>query len=288
MTTKTIVLLTWLAMLPLITSAQQVKEPKAQSADWSQPYKPFRIAGNVYYVGTRDLASYLITSSEGHILINTGLANSAPIITANIKTLGFKLTDVKILTTNQVHFDHVGALAALKKATGAKVMVDAKDAAVLADGGKSDYYFGGKQAAFAPVKADRLLNNNDKIQLGNVTLTLLHHPGHTKGSCSFMLNVKDESKMYKVLIANMPTIIIDSSFEAVHSYPGMAADYAYTLAAMPKLDFDIWVAAHASQFDLHKKRKEQDAYNPTLFTDKAEFKSRLSKIEADYRKRLAK
>ena len=138
-------------------TAQQVNEPKASNPQWAQPYQPFRIAGNLYYVGTYDLACYLIATSQGNILINTGLAASADQIKHNIETLGFKFSDTKILLTTQAHYDHVGAMAAIKKQTGAQFMADEKEAGVLVDGGSSDYELGGNSSLFAPVKPDGLL-----------------------------------------------------------------------------------------------------------------------------------
>jgi metallo-beta-lactamase class B len=160
--------------------AQEIKEPQNTPPEWSKPYQPFQIAGNLYYVGTYDLACYLITTRDGNILINTGLAASAPLIRTSIETLGFKFSDTKILLTTQAHYDHMGAMEAIKNQTGAKMMVDAKDADVMADGGKSDYALGGVKA-YEPVIADRLLNDGDTIQLGEMKMVMLHHPGHTKG-----------------------------------------------------------------------------------------------------------
>lgn len=263
-------------------NAQTVTEPTNHSAEWSQPYEPFRIVGNLYYVGTYDLASYLIVTNQGNILINTGLADSYPQIKANIEKLGFKYKDTKILTLTQAHFDHMGAMADIKAETGAKLYVDEAELAELQSGGKSDYELGKYGVTFKPLTPDFLLKNKGKIKLGNTTLTLLHHPGHTKGSCSFILETKDEDRTYKVLIANLPSIIIDHQFSDVKTYPTMQQDYAYTLDAMKKLDFDVWVASHASQFDLHKKRKEGDAYNPKLFMDKENYFRRLKDLEDDY------
>ncbi|HEY6975817.1 MAG TPA: metallo-beta-lactamase, partial [Chitinophagaceae bacterium] len=173
-----IMLLIIFSIMFFSAAAQKVNEPKATNPDWSKPYPPFRIAGNLYYVGTYDLACYLITTTQGNILINTGLAASAGQIKNNIETLGFKFRDTKILLTTQVHHDHVGAMAAIKKITGAQMMVDEKDAPVLVDGGNSDYAFGGNGMLFEPVKPDRLLHNGDTVQLGNMQLIMLHHPGH--------------------------------------------------------------------------------------------------------------
>ncbi len=268
------------------SAAQTVKEPAAPP-DWTKDYQPFRIAGNLYYVGTYDLACYLITTSKGHILINTGIASSAPVIKAHVEALGFKMKDIRILLTNQAHFDHVGAMAAIKQMTGAKFMADEKDAGIMKDGGVSDYYFGGSKPPFQPVKVDRLLTDKDTISLGGTKLLLLHHPGHTKGSCSYLVDVSDSARSYRVLIANMPSIIIEKKFSGISGYPGMSKDYAYTLAAMQQLDFDLWVAAHASQFDLHTIRKETDGYNPSAFADKENFKRGIAEINAAYDKKLS-
>ncbi|RZL30379.1 MAG: subclass B3 metallo-beta-lactamase [Pedobacter sp.] len=257
----------------------QVKEPLNNPAEWSQKTEPFRIAGNLYYVGTYDLASYLIVTNKGNVLINTGLANSLPIIKENIKTLGFDYKSIKILLLTQAHFDHTGAMAAIKKETGAKLYVDENDADVLRSGGKSDYEFGRLGVTFEPVKPDFLLKDDDKIKLGNTTITMLHHPGHTKGSCSFIFNTSAKNKSYKVLIANMPSIIVDKKFPEVSSYKNIQEDYAETFDSMKKLDFDIWVASHASQFDLHKKHKQGDPYNPKVFMDKKLYFENLQNLE---------
>ena len=266
----------------LSLNAQVVKEPENMPKEWNQTYEPFRIAGNLYYVGTYDLASYLIVTDKGNILINTGTAESFPIIKGNIQKLGFNYKDIKILLLTQAHYDHTGALQDFKTETGAKFYADKADADVLRTGGKSDYELGKYGVTFKPVTPDKTLKDQDKITLGNTTLTLLHHPGHTKGSCSFIFETKDKNRKYKVLIANMPSIIVDKKFSEVTAYPGIQSDYAYTFKAMKNLDFDVWVASHASQFDLHTKRKEGDSYNPQLFMDKKNYFKRLERLENNY------
>ncbi|ANH83852.1 subclass B3 metallo-beta-lactamase [Niabella ginsenosidivorans] len=266
--------------------SQKLRPPQDTPPEWSRPYPPFRIAGNLYYVGTYDLACYLITTTKGNILINTGLPGSVPIIQKNIKTLGFQWKDLKILLTTQAHFDHVGAMAAIKKLTGAQLMADAKDAAVLADGGSSDYAFGGKGALFTPVMADKRLQDGDTIILGETRLTMLHHPGHTQGSCSYLLTTRDEERTYRVLIANMPTIVTEKKFSAVPAYPEIAQDYAYTLGALKKLSFDLWVASHASQFGLQKKHPPFSKYNPLAFADKKGYEAMVDGLSRAYQKKL--
>jgi metallo-beta-lactamase class B len=244
--------------------------------------------GNLYYVGTADLACYLIVTPGGNILINTGLASSAQLIKANVKTLGFKLSDTKILLTTQAHFDHLGAMAAIKKGTGAKMMVDYADSAVVADGGRSDYDLDGKVCVFKPVKVDHILRDADSIKLGGMKLTILHHPGHTKGSCSYLFDVKDKTRKYRVLIANMPTIVTEKNLSHVPAYPNIAQDYAYTLNAMKQLKFDIWLASHGAQFGLLEKHKPGGAYNPAAFTDKKNYDDQIDDLKQQYEEKAGR
>jgi metallo-beta-lactamase class B len=282
---KTICLCLAMLLCTALGFAQKVNEPKDVPAEWSKPYEPFRIVGNLYYVGTYDLACYLITAPKRHILINTGLANSADLIKANVEALGFKFSDIKILLTTQAHYDHLGAMAEIKKQTAAQFMVDERDAQVAADGGQSDYAFGDKGATFAPIKADRLLHNNDTIVLGGTQLVVLHHPGHTKGSCSYLCDVKDTKRSYRVLIANLPSIVTENHFDQIPTYPQIAQDYAYTFNAMAKLKFDIWLSSHASQFHLHEKHKPSDTYNPEKFRDLSGYRIALAELKMDFNKK---
>jgi metallo-beta-lactamase class B len=266
--------------------AQKVVEPTNTPAEWSKPYQPFRIAGNLYYVGTDDLACYLITTPQGNILINTGLAASEKLIRANIEALGFRFADLKILLTTQAHYDHLGAMAAIQKATGAQMMVNSPDAPVLEDGGRSDYALGRETAMFQPLRAERLLQDGDTIRLGDFQMVMLHHPGHTKGSCSFLFDVKDDRRSYRVLIANMPTIVTERKFSEIPEYPDIEKEFAYTLEAMKKLSFDIWVASHASQFGLHRKHKPGQRYRPAAFVDRKGYDESIRELQEAYLKKV--
>lgn len=268
----------------LYSFSQQFKEPKITDSSWIKPYPPFRIAGNLYYVGTYNLASYLIATPQGHILINTGTAQSAALIRKSIEALGFKFSDIKILLATHAHYDHVGAMAAIKKATGAKMMMEAADIPYLADGGKSDYVF--NRSTFAPVAVDKALHNLDTVSLGGMKVILLHHPGHTKGASSFIFDVKDEQHSYRVLIANMPSILSETKFPSMPTYPNVQKDYAYTLDTMPKIHFDLWLASHTSQFDLEKKHKPGDAYNPEAFRDQKGYDEAIGELKKNYEEKV--
>lgn len=261
-----------------------IKVPILQK-EWSQDQKPFRIAGNLYYVGTYDLACYLITTPEGHILINTGLQDSEPMIRRHIEMLGFKFTDIKLLMATHAHFDHVGDMAKIKKMTGAKLMANEKEATMLADGGNTDYSMGGKGPLFEPVKADVLFHNIDTVNFGGMQLVALHHPGHTPGATSFLFDIKDENRTYRVLIANMPSVIVPT-LAAVKGYPDIIKDYAYTFDALKNLRFDIWLSSHASQFNLQSKHGTGDGYHPEAFIDRAGYDTELNELQKDYLKNI--
>jgi metallo-beta-lactamase class B len=284
---KKVLIIGSLSVISFCSMAQKLIPPPIMQANWSYDYKPFRMVGNLYYVGTYDLACYLITTSKGHILINTGLPGSAEMIRSHVEALGFKFQDIKILLATHGHYDHVGAMAAIKKMTGAKLMSNEKDAGVIADGGNSDYAFGGKGSTFEPVQPDGLLKNNDTVKLDNMRIVMLHHPGHTKGASSFLFDVKDETKTYRVLIANFPTILDETKFPSMPTYPEVAKDYASTFDRMKKVQFDIWLASHAGQFGMHRKHKPEDGYHPEVFIDRAGYDSAISDLEKRYQRRLA-
>lgn len=280
-----IVLAAILSFFALPAVAQKLYVPNFDSA-WIRDEEPFRIAGNLYYVGTYDLASYLITTPAGHILINTGIPGSDTMIRRHVEALGFKFSDIRILLATHAHFDHVGAMAAVKRMTGAKLMIEEKDAPLLADGGNSDFIMGGHGPMFLPVKADRLLHNGDMVKLGGMEIMLLHHPGHTKGASSFIFTVKDQTRAYRVLILNVPSILSETKLSGMPTYPGVGKDYAYTLDTLPKIQFDLWLSSHASQMDLHEKHNPGDSYNPEVFADRPAYDSTINAIKVQYKKRL--
>jgi metallo-beta-lactamase class B len=177
-------------------------------------------------------------------------------------------------------------MAEIKKITGAKMMIHEKDEPVLADGGNSDYVLGGKGSMFQPVRADVLLYDGDTVKWAGMQIVVLHHPGHTKGACSFIFDVKDAHRVYRVLIANMPTILEETKLSGMDTYPEVAKDYAYTLNAMKNLQFDLWFASHASQFKLHLKHKPGDGYNPEAFSDRPGYDSIIDDLQKNYLKKL--
>lgn len=257
----------------------------AQPESWSAPFPSHQVISNLYYVGTADLGVFLITSDDGHILINTGLADSTALIRENVKSLGFLLEDIKILLTMQAHRDHAAALAEIKEISGAEMWATKNDARLLEDGGFSDPLFGGKEI-FRPVKVDKIISHGEVIELGGTYLQVHEHPGHTEGSSSYSMQVSENDRDYNVVIANMNTIAGKKLVDAP-TYVGIVDDFAKTFSMQKKMDVDVWVAAHASQYGLHKKYKLGQSYSPDTFVDSEGFLMMVESLEAVYFKHLA-
>ena len=258
----------------------------AQSPGWTQPFPGHRVIGNLYAVGTYDLGVFLVTSDKGHFLINTGLEDSTPLIRRNIESLGFGLEDVKVLLTMQAHWDHTAALAEIKKITGAEMWATVGDAPVLEDGGFSDAHFGGK-VSFKPVKVDRVIKDGEVIELGDAKLTVMETRGHTAGSVSYAMKVSEGGRDYDAVIANMASINAGKRLVVNPTYPGVAEDFAETFRKQKALPVDVWVAAHGSQYGLHKKHKAGQAYSAEAFVDPEGYRAAVRSYEKLYLEQLA-
>jgi len=257
--------------------------------DWTRPFPPFKIVGNVYWVGSYDLSTYLITTPQGHILINTGVGDTAQKIKASVEQLGFKMSDVKILTATHGHFDHVAGLAELKRMTGAALVISERDKELIESGGKADFRFGDSpEARFEPAQVDRTFGDGGTIELGGTTLRTYLHAGHTKGATSFSMDVRENGRTYRVLIANMASINPGVKVTGMPRYPGIEHDYARTFASQKALTIDVWLSSHAGQFGMHDKYKPGDAYNPDRFVDPDGFHAAVLRLEKVYLDQLAK
>lgn len=259
---------------------------QAQPADWAEPFPGHRVIGNLYAVGTAGLGVFLITSDEGHILINTGMEDSTPLISENIESVGYRLEDVRILLTMQAHWDHTAALAEIKEITGAEMWATAGDGRVLEDGGFSDPHFGGRES-FRPVEVDRIISDGEIIELGDIRLRVHHHPGHTEGSSSYSMQVTEDGRDYNVVVANMGTINEGKRLIDDPTYPGVAEDFARTYAGQKAMDVDVWVAAHGGQYGLHDKYRPGQAYSPETFVDPEGFLAEVERLERIYEEQVA-
>ncbi len=252
---------TWLLLALCAVAFTQVNPA------WKRAFPAHHIFGNLYYVGTEDLACFLFTTPEGDILVNTGLSDSTPLIRESFRTLGFRLEDVKILLTMQAHYDHVAAMHEIQQITKAKVYITMPDAPVLEDGGKSDPFLG-PEYRFAPVKVDRRLKDGDVVSLGGTELKVILTPGHTRGSVSYAAILTDHGQKSSVLLANMNTVVMP--LVGNRKYPEIVADYERALVTQRKLSPQIWVAAHAGQYNMAEKLKKGSFVDPQGYKDAIE------------------
>lgn len=253
----------------------------------NQPVEPFRIIGNIYYVGASDVTSFLITSPQGHILIDAGFAETVPQIKANVARLGFKLEDIRVLLINHAHYDHCGGAAEIKKLTGARLFASPPDARVLEDGGTSDFRFGGDQPLFTPVKVDELLKDGQEIRLGDTRLKTHFTFGHTKGATSWTMEATENGKKYRVVFASSATTL-DYAFVNNQKYPQIAEDFARTYATLKAIKADVFLSSHGGFFDLTEKAAQLRAgakKNP--FIDPKGFQRFVARMTRQFEEKLA-
>ena len=274
----------------LIFTLLLVSAASAQnSPDWTEPFPPFRIAGDLYYVGSKGLANYLITTPQGNILINSDLEANVPMIEASIEKLGFHLKDTKILLISHAHWDHDAGSAKIKEMTGASYMVMDGDVPVVESGGKTDFQYGSnRDFLYPPTKVDRVLHDGDTVRLGGAVLVAHLTPGHTKGCTTWTMRVAEGGKTYDVVIVGSPNI--NPGYKLVHNknYPQIAADYERMWSVLKSLPCDIFLGAHGGYFGLQEKYAllRNGAANP--FIDPSGYKKFVSEKEQDFRTELAK
>jgi metallo-beta-lactamase class B len=278
---RTIVILTgfFVAIESLFPQADET------SRSWNKPVTPFRIAGNLYYVGAVEITSYLITTPEGHFLLDGGFVETAPQIERNITELGFKLADVKFLLNSHAHYDHAGGLAKLKKVTGAKFLASEGDAPMLRSGGHGDFRFG-DTLTFPPVALDQIVHDGEAIQLGSQIMIAHLTPGHTKGCTSWTTKIRDGDKVYDVVFVGSQSAL-DYKFVGQESYPGITSDFERSFALLNHLPCDIFLASHGSFFHLVEKHEHLLRGDPNAFIDPDGYKAYLRESERVFRNKVA-
>jgi metallo-beta-lactamase class B len=274
-------------ILTLLLAIVPAKAPVQD--DYAVPFPAFRIADNLYYVGTKGVASYLITTPQGHILINSNVEAGVPLLRASVESQGFKFSDIKILLISHAHWDHNAASATIKKLTGAKYMVMEGDVPVIESGGKSDFHYGNEpEALYAPASVDRVLHDGDEVKLGGAVLTARLTPGHTKGCTTWTMKVKDGVKTRDVVIIGSPNV--NPGYNLVDSkvYPQMAKDFERTFAVLKSLPVDYFLGAHGSYFDLETKYARMKDGSATVFIDPEGYKNYVAEREQAFRSELAR
>lgn len=259
------------------------------SPEWTEPFPPFRIADNLYYVGSKGLANYLITTEEGHILINSDLEANAPLLQASVEKLGFKFSDVKILLISHAHWDHAAGSALIKQLTGAKYMVMDADAPVVESGGKSDFQYGNTPSTLYPAtKVDHVLHDGEKVKLGNAVLVAHLTPGHTKGCTTWTMKVKEGGKTYDVVIIGSPNVNPGYKLVGNPLYPQIAQDYERMFRVLRALPCNYFLGAHGNYFDIEAKYARMKEGAPSPFIDADGYKKYVAQKEQEFRVELAK
>lgn len=259
---------------------------------WDDAAEPARILGPIYFVGTKGLGCFLITGSEGHVLLYTGMPGSGELIEKSITKLGFKPKDVKIILTSHAHLDHAGGHAYLKKSTGAKIAMMREEIELFESGGKLDFHYGEyKEFGFDSAKVDTIIRDEDEIKLGDITLKALLTAGHTKGSTSYVTKITADGKTYTVVFPD--GISVNPGYRLVKnpSYKGIEEDYRRTFRTLEALKPDVWLAGHNEFYGLNTKlgRVERDGaaawvdpdgYKRYLALQKARFEATIEAEKA--------
>jgi metallo-beta-lactamase class B len=263
-------------------------QPAVQN-DWTEPFPAFRIASNLYYVGSRGLANYLITTPQGHILINSDLEANVPLIRASVESLGFKFKDIKILLISHAHWDHDAGSALIKELTGAKYMVMDADVPVVESGGKSDFQYGSDpEMLYKPAKVDRVLHDGDEVKLGETVLVAHLTPGHTKGCTTWTMKVNEGSKSYNVVIVGSPNVNPGYKLVDNAQYPQIAEDFEKTFRVLKALQCDIFLGAHGNYFDMEGKYSRFKGGLATAFVDREGYEKFVAEKEQAFRSELSK
>ncbi len=263
----------------------------AQNPAWTTPIAPFHIAGNLYYVGSQDLASYLIVTPRGDILINSSLQSSVPLIRHSIEELGFHFKDIKILLISHAHYDHDSGSAEILRETHAKYMVMDGDVSVVESGGRTDFAYG--DSPYPAAKVDRVLHDGDTVRLGGTLLVAHKTPGHTRGCTTWTMRVNEGGRVLDVVIVGSWNV--NPGYRLVNrpgrpaSYPGIAADFRHTFAVLSALRCDVFLGAHGSYFNmLAKLDRLRDGATNNVWIDPQGYRAAVQEREHAFETELAR
>jgi metallo-beta-lactamase class B len=274
----------WRAFLLLGGAALALfaQQDNATRVAWNRPVAPFQIIGNIYYVGAEGVASYLITTPRGSILLDSGLPETAPQVEKNIATLGFKVKDVKFLLNSHAHYDHCGGLAELKRVTGAQMVASRADGEILERGGPP-----GRPAwQFAAVKVDRFIKDGETVELGGTRLTAVVTPGHTPGCTTWTMPVMDAGKRLNVVFYCSTSVV-----ERLHDnkdYPAIVSDYQRSFERLKTLPCDVFLGPHPGFFHMDEKLARMKPGAPNPFIDPAELHQYVLESEQAFEVELKK
>jgi metallo-beta-lactamase class B len=280
----------WKLGLILIALAFGQAAHAQDNPDWTTPIAPFRIADGLYYVGSKDLASYLVVTPKGNILINSSLETSPALISKSVEQLGFKYGDIKVLLISHAHWDHDAGSARVIQETGAKYMVMDGDVPVVESGGEVDFAYA--DSPYAKAKVDRVLHDGDEVKLGDTVLVAHKTPGHTRGCTTWTMKVKQGGKTLNAVIVGSWNVnpgfrLVDKPQQPA-SYPGMADDYRKTFALLKKLPCDIFLGAHGAYFNMLDKLARVKQAGESVWIDPQGYKDAVAEREKAFETELRK
>ena len=261
----------------------------AQAANpaWTRPIAPFHIVGNLYYVGSEDLAAYLIVTPHGDILINSTLAANVPMIKRNVQMLGFHFADIKILLISHAHYDHCGGSARIKQMTGAKYFVMDGDVSVVESGGKTDFQYARDPTMyFAPTKVDRVLHDGDTVKLGETVLTAHLTAGHTRGATTWTFDEVEGGKTLHVVIVGGMSLNPNTKLVGNRAYPQISSDFEHGFTVMKSLPCDIFLGAHGGFFDLTEKVARMKKGEHDVFIDPSGYETYIADSQQAFQAEL--
>jgi metallo-beta-lactamase class B len=292
-----------LALALFVSSTSAARLTAQRPPEWLRPFPPFRIAGNppgslrtgpgpaggLYYVGSEDLASYLIATPAGLILINSDLPQSPPLVRRSVEQLGFHFRDIKILLISHAHIDHCGGSAEILKLTGAKYDVMAGDARVVESGGRADFQYGSDPSMlYPPAHVDRVLHDGDTVSLGGVVLTAHLTAGHTRGTTTWTMDETEAGRTLHVVIVGSPNVNPGYKLVGNKAYPQIAADYQRQFAVLQSLPCDIFLGAHGGYFGLKEKYARWKAGDRDAFIDPGGYKAYIADRRHAFEAELAR
>jgi metallo-beta-lactamase class B len=276
---------TALAAIIFVIPQLRAQSSPEERAAWNKPVTPFRIIENLYYVGVEGVSAFLITTSQGSILLDGGFPETAPLIEQSISNLGFRLSDVKFLVNSHAHYDHCGGLTELKKRSGAKMIASQGDMTGSSDSRRLNCLDPARP--LSPVEVDRIIADNDAIQLGGAVLTAHLTPGHTKGCTTWTMPVSSGGKTYQVMFYCSTTVAGNRLVGNVE-YPKIASDYQQTFAKLRLLPCDIFLAPHPGFFHRDEKLAAIQRGRKDAFVDPTELRRFVNESERAFRQEWAR
>lgn len=247
-----------------------------------KPFPGHRVVGNVYYVGSTNYASYLVTTPAGHILINSSFESTVPWIRSSIEKLGFRFQDVKILLDSHAHADHVAGNFLVQELTGAKAMIMKGDEDLVRSGGRNDFHYA-DTATFKPSRVDHVLQDGEEVKLGGTVLMAHLTPGHTKGCTTWTLKATEAGKDYDVVIIGSPNVNPGYKLVGNANYPTIADDFARTFKVLKSLHCDVFLGAHGNYYGMDEKFKQLErAITPNPFVDPEGYRAYVATKEQAY------